>query len=105
MELITFNLTTDGKVYTCHESFEEIDEKNKKIVHKIFGEEIDEQYKDFKLIIEVIDKPDGTTAVKWTVEYEKINEDVEPPNSWMEYLSKCTRDIDAHLVKQAKVAP
>ncbi|AET02678.1 putative START-like domain-containing protein [Medicago truncatula] len=94
----------DGKVHTCHEKVEEIDEKNKKGTYKLFGGDIDEHYKDFKLIIEVIDKGDGTSAVKWTVEYVKINEDIDPPNGWMDYLCKCTRDIDAHLVKQAKVA-
>ncbi|CAJ2657170.1 unnamed protein product [Trifolium pratense] len=95
------NLHEDGKVQTCHESFEEIDEKNKKIVHKIFGPDIDKSYKIFKLIIEVFDKGDGGATVKWTVEYEKINEDIDPPYGWLEYVGKCTRDIDAHFLKQA----
>ncbi|WJX93171.1 hypothetical protein P8452_74731 [Trifolium repens] len=96
----------DGKVQTCHESFEEIDEKNKKIVHKIFGPDIDKDYKIFKLIIEVFDKDDGGANVKWTAEYEKINEDINSPYGWLEYVGKCTRDIDAHFVKEAaRLAP
>ncbi|PNX56894.1 MLP-like protein, partial [Trifolium pratense] len=91
----------DGKVHTCYESIEEVDEQNKKTIFKLFGGDIDEHYKVFKLILEVIDKSDGSAAAKWTVEYEKINEDIDPPNGWMDYLSKCTRDIDAHLVKGA----
>ncbi|MCI41437.1 MLP-like protein, partial [Trifolium medium] len=43
-------------------------------------------------------------AVKWTIEYEKKNENIDPPNGWMEYLSKGTRDIDGHLFKGEKVA-
>ncbi|AET02676.1 putative START-like domain-containing protein [Medicago truncatula] len=93
----------DGKVHTCHESLEEVDEQNKKIIFKLFGGDIDEHYKVFKLILEVIDKGDGTAASKWTVEYEKINEDIDPPNGYMEYFGKCARDIDNHLAK-AKIA-
>lgn len=47
----------------------------------------------------MIDKSDDTDIAKWTIEYEKINEDIDPPNGYMEYLSKCTRDMDSHLVK------
>jgi hypothetical protein len=89
-------------VQTCHESIEEVDEQNKKSTFKLFGGDIDEHYKVFKLILEVLDKSDGSAAVKWTIEYEKINEDIDPPNGWMDCLNKCTRDIDAHLVKVAR---
>ncbi|PNX89162.1 MLP-like protein, partial [Trifolium pratense] len=92
----------DGEVHTCNESVEEIDEQNKKITYKLFGGDI-ENYKVFKLILEVTDK-DNHAVVKWTIEYEKINEDVDTPNGWMDYLSKSTRDIDGHLLKGEKVA-
>ncbi|KAK2407614.1 MLP protein [Trifolium repens] len=93
----------DGEVHTCYDSLEEVDEQNKKLIFKLFGGDIDKHYKVFKLIIEVIDKGDHA-GVKWTVEYEKLNEDIDAPNGWMDYLSKCTRDIDAHLLKGEKVA-
>ncbi|CAI8607068.1 unnamed protein product [Vicia faba] len=89
----------DGEVHTCYESFEEVDKQNKKSTWKLFGGDINKHYKNFKLILQVIDKPDGTAVAKWTVEYEKINEDIDPPNGWMNYLSKCTKDVDAHLSK------
>ncbi|XP_058744234.1 MLP-like protein 43 [Vicia villosa] len=90
----------DGEVHTCYDSLEEVDEQNKKITWKLFGGDIDKHYKVFKLTLQVIDKADdGTAVAKWAIEYEKLNEDIDPPNGWMEYLSKCTRDIDAHLSK------
>ncbi|CAL5196483.1 unnamed protein product [Lathyrus oleraceus] len=93
-----------GEVHTCYESIEEVDEKNKKNTWKLFGGEIDKHYKAFKLTLEVVDKADGTAVAKWTVEYEKINEDIHPPNGWMDYLNQCTRDIDGHLIKRENVA-
>ncbi|XP_058745724.1 MLP-like protein 34 [Vicia villosa] len=91
------------EVHTCYETIEEVDEQNKKNTWKLFGGDIDKHYKVFKLILEVTDKADGTAAAKWAIEYEKINEDIDPPNGWMDYLSKCTKDIDVNLSK-ARVA-
>ncbi|CAK8561225.1 unnamed protein product [Lathyrus sativus] len=100
----TNDITTDGKVHTCHESIEEVDQHNKKIIWKFFGGDIGKQYKVFKFILEATDKADGTAVAKWTVEYEKISEDINPPNGYMDFLFKNTRDVDANLVKE-KVAP
>jgi hypothetical protein len=52
----------------------------------------------------VLNKANGSSAVRWTIDYEKNNEDVDTPNGWMDYLSKGTKDIDGHLVKGEKVA-
>ncbi|CAL5196485.1 unnamed protein product [Lathyrus oleraceus] len=93
----------DGEVHTCDESIEEVDEHNKKITWKVFGGDIDKQYKVFKLILEATDKADGTAVAKWTVEYEKISEDINPPNGYIDLIFKITRDVDANLVKE-KVA-
>jgi hypothetical protein len=98
------HITSDGKVHTCLETIEEVDDQNKKIIYKLFGtDDIDTHYKQFKLILEVVDKG-SHGSVNWTIEFEKVNEDVDPPNGWMDYLSKSTRDIDGHLVKGEKVA-
>ncbi|RDY11494.1 MLP-like protein 43 [Mucuna pruriens] len=91
--------TIDGKVTTCQESIESIDEQNKTIFYKLFSGDIDHQYKDFKLIFQAIDNNRGGAIIKWTVEYEKIAEDVDPPYGYIEYVHKCTSDIDGHLLK------
>ena len=98
-------MKTDGEVHTSYDSLKEVDEENKKNTWKLFGGDIGKHYKVFKLTLQVTDKADdGTAVAKWTVEYEKINEDIDPPNGWMDCLTKCTRDVDAHLIKGEKVA-
>ena len=91
--------TTDGKVTTSKETIEAIDEQNKSITYNIFDGDISQHYKVFKLILQVIEKNDGGASVKWTVEYEKINDNVEPPYGYMEYFDKCTKEMDGHLLK------
>ncbi|XP_057428193.1 kirola-like [Lotus japonicus] len=89
----------DGKVITCLERIEAIDEQNKTNKYTLFGGDVSSHYKKFTLIFQVIENNDGHDAVKWTVEYEKLREDIEPPNGYMDYFNKLTRDVDAHLIK------
>ncbi|XP_029126193.1 kirola-like [Cajanus cajan] len=87
----------DGKVHKAQETIESIDEQDKTINFKLFGGDINQQYKSFKLILQVIDKNDGGAAVKWTIEYEKINEDIDPPHGYMDYFDKSTKEMDAYV--------
>ncbi|XP_027911981.1 MLP-like protein 28 [Vigna unguiculata] len=91
--------TVDGRVETCHERIESVDEQKKRIAFKIFGEAIDAKYKVYKLIFEAIEKDDGSGAIKWSVEYEKVSEDVQPPYMYLEFYDHLTEDVDAHLLK------
>jgi len=86
-------------VTTCQESIESIDEANKTITYKLFNGDIDQHFKVFKFIFQAIDKNSGGAIIKWTIEYERVSEDVDPPYGYVEYLHKSTRDIDAHLLK------
>jgi len=90
---------TDGKVTTCHESVESVDEANKTINYKLFDGDIDHQFKLFKLIFQAIDTNSGGAIIKWTIEYERVSEEVDPPYGYIEYFHKFTIDIDGHLVK------
>ncbi|KAL2347444.1 hypothetical protein Fmac_001444 [Flemingia macrophylla] len=89
----------DGKVTTCKEKVESVDEQNKTINYKLFDGDIDNQFKDFKLIFQAIDTDHGGAVIKWSIEYEKIGEEVDPPYGYIEYVHKCTKDIDGHLLK------
>nr|ACU16259.1 unknown [Glycine max] len=91
--------TIDGKATTCLESIESIDEQNKTITYKLFSGDIDHKYKKFKVTFQAIDKDQGGAFIKWTVEYERLAEEVDPPYGYIEYLHKCTKDIDVHLLK------
>ncbi|XP_014490833.1 MLP-like protein 28 [Vigna radiata var. radiata] len=89
----------DGNVEKCLEKIESIDEEKKTINYKLFGEDIDHRFKVFNLIFQAIDKENGGAIIKWTIEYEKLNEEVHPPYGYIEYLHNGTRDIDSNLVK------
>ncbi|WVZ02099.1 hypothetical protein V8G54_022905 [Vigna mungo] len=91
--------TIDGKVTTYHESIESIDEANKRITYKVFGEDFDEKFKVFKVIFEGTPKDEGGDIIKWTIEYETTSEEVDPPFGFLEFVHKGSRDVDANLLK------
>ncbi|KAK7260761.1 hypothetical protein RIF29_27058 [Crotalaria pallida] len=88
-----------GKVSTAKERIETIDESNKTITYIAFDGDIEKDYKVFKVIFQVAEKDDGSGTVKWTIEYEKINENIEPPYGYLDCYTKITKDVDAHLLK------
>jgi len=96
--------TTDGETLTCLETIESVDEQNKTIVFKLFGEAMDDKYKVFKLTFEAIEKDGGSAAIKWSIEYERVSEDVRPPYGYIEFYDHLTKDVDAYIVKAEKNA-
>ncbi|TKY73101.1 MLP protein 43 [Spatholobus suberectus] len=94
-----WSYTIDGKVVTCKENIEVLDEENKSMTFNLFEGDVEQHYKILKVSLQVVDKEDGGAIAKWTIEYEKINENVEPPHGYLDYLTKLTKDVNDHLLK------
>ncbi|KAJ1425400.1 START-like domain superfamily [Sesbania bispinosa] len=95
-----WSYTVDGKVITCKEKIEVLDEANKSITFSFFEGDVEQHYKILKINLQVIDKENGPGAIaKWTVQYEKVNENVEPPYGYLNSLTNVTKDVDDHLLK------
>ncbi|XP_042506210.1 MLP-like protein 423 [Macadamia integrifolia] len=86
-------LTTKARV-------EDIDEENKSLKFEVFDGHIGEIYSKFKAYVQIFAK-DGKNFVKFTLEYEKLNEEIPEPINYMELAAKFNKGMDAHLV-QAK---
>jgi hypothetical protein len=94
-------IIADGKKLSAAVKIESIDDDNKAITY-LFDEELRENYKSLKGIIQVIDKEHGGGIVKWTFEYEKLKDDITgvSPDSYLNVAVKVAKEIDAHLVKE-----
>ncbi|KAJ1427923.1 START-like domain superfamily [Sesbania bispinosa] len=90
---------TDGKVTTCKKEFEVIDPQNKSFTFNLFDGDVSQQYKMLKVHLQVIEKDDGGAVAKWTYEYEKVNDDIPPPYGYLDFSTRITKDVDAHLIK------
>ncbi|KAL1568582.1 MLP-like protein 28 [Salvia divinorum] len=73
-----------------------VDEVNKSITFELIDGEVTKYFKSFKATLEA----GGVDTVKWSVEYDKANEDVPHPHSHLQFLGTMAKDIDAYLLKQ-----
>ncbi|KAI9126381.1 hypothetical protein K1719_002802 [Acacia pycnantha] len=92
---------TDGKVETCKERFEEVDEESgKSLKVDIFEGDVKERYKSFKFIIKATDKEgDGGAIAKWSFLYEKILKGIPDPKGYSDMAATKIKVVDAYLLK------
>ncbi|CAI0474442.1 unnamed protein product, partial [Linum tenue] len=58
------------------------------------------EYKELKIFVKATPKSDNTSLIHWTLDYEKLDEDVAEPFSFMEFLVHLSKDIDLHNTKK-----
>ncbi|CAK9180272.1 unnamed protein product [Ilex paraguariensis] len=89
----------DGKKKVAKEIIEAIDEEKKLVTFKVIEGDLMELYKTFIATVHV-DTQGESNVVTWTFEYEKLNENVEDPNTLMGMCINMTKDIEAHHLQQ-----
>ncbi|OVA04088.1 Bet v I domain [Macleaya cordata] len=93
-----------GRCLNGQERMTVVDDEKRLITHRVFEGEVMNDYKflDIKLAVTPKEGGDGHgSVVKWTVEYEKANEDAPVPTAYIEFVKRVTRDLNAHLHKHA----
>ena len=80
------------------EKIEIADDANKIVSYSVIDGDLASFYKNFKASLQVIPKGDGG-LVKWSLEFEKANEEVPDPNLVLEFAVKTFKDLDAYLLK------
>ncbi|XP_059592220.1 MLP-like protein 34 [Vitis vinifera] len=87
-----------GNTSSSKERVEKKDDKNKSITFKALDGEVMKDFKSVISILEVSAKDDGS-LVKWTLEYEKSNEKLLPPDAYLSLVISMSKEIDAYLLK------
>ncbi|GMI75184.1 MLP-like protein 31 [Hibiscus trionum] len=82
---------------TAKELRESVDEENRTIVYKLLEGEIGNSYKNWRSILSVTPMGEGS-LVKWTFEYEKLNDDVPEPVKYCDFHTTWSKDVDAYLL-------
>ncbi|XP_062111132.1 MLP-like protein 28 [Humulus lupulus] len=93
--------TVDGKEESFKEKVELDDENNKVTLIGIEGD-VFKHYKCFKPVYHAVPKGEGS-LVKLSIEYEKLDASVPPPNKYLDMMVGITKDIDSHFEKGAPV--
>ncbi|KAL3501890.1 hypothetical protein ACH5RR_036339 [Cinchona calisaya] len=87
----------DGKVEVFQERLK-IDEETKTINAVAVDGDCMKHYKNYVVTLQVISR-DGSSFAKFSIEYEKLNENEPTPTKYLEWLVHTGKDVDASLVK------
>lgn len=86
----------DGKYQTA-KHIVHVNEEEKWITWDLIGGDLKEFYKSFLFTVKV-DKKGEYSLVTWILEYEKVNEDVPDPDSYLDFFTKLTKGVEeSHL--------
>ncbi|CAI9296923.1 unnamed protein product [Lactuca saligna] len=96
---VIWNYKIDGKLLSSKQVLEAADEKNKSITYTpLEGDAMLQIYKSLKAHIHFTENGENN-FVTWTLEYEKINEDVPDPDALIDLAYKVTKVVELHLLK------
>ncbi|KAI3499011.1 hypothetical protein L1887_34803 [Cichorium endivia] len=90
---IVWNFMHDGKAKMLKEVIEVADDEKMFLCKKVIGGELMDAYKTFLVTIHVETKG-KENLVTWTFHYEKLNENIEDPNTLMDLCISVTKDIE-----------
>nr|KJB15293.1 hypothetical protein B456_002G178000 [Gossypium raimondii] len=92
-----WSYASEGKPQMVKEIFEKVNEKSKTMVYKLVEGDLLNSYNSWRNIITIT--PVGERSmVKWTMEFEKQNEDIPDPVGYADSLIALTKNIDAYLL-------
>ncbi|XVF43607.1 hypothetical protein PTKIN_Ptkin02bG0053300 [Pterospermum kingtungense] len=92
-----WSFVAGGKSMTAKVIVENRDDKNKTIVIRVVEGDMMDSYKSWKATLNVTPKGEGS-LVKWTMEYEKLNESIPDPVIYADFYINCTKNLDAYLL-------
>uniref|UniRef100_M1BFP6 Major latex n=1 Tax=Solanum tuberosum TaxID=4113 RepID=M1BFP6_SOLTU len=78
---------------------DDINKEKRLVTFKAFEGHVIEEYKAFKATLHIENKGDNNLVI-WTIEYEKQNEHIPEPFSYLQLATNITKDVDTHHVNQ-----
>ncbi|XP_038877477.1 kirola-like [Benincasa hispida] len=100
--VVVFHYHLGGQSLTVKCLLRVVDDVKKCIVYEIVEGDVLKIYKVFNVKLEVINgglNKVGGSFAKWTVEFEKENENVPSPESYLGLFAKISKGIDAYFSK------
>ncbi|OMO99694.1 hypothetical protein COLO4_13135 [Corchorus olitorius] len=94
-----WSYVASGNVETVKETIEAVDDESKTITVSIVEGDVKKYYKSFKSTINVLPSASGQgSLVKWTLEFEKRNENIPDPTMYTDFLVNWSKSVDSYLL-------
>ncbi|KAG6582122.1 MLP-like protein 43, partial [Cucurbita argyrosperma subsp. sororia] len=95
--ILYWHYVHDGKDCVAKTITEDVDEENNSLTWKVLEGDLGKSYKSFKMKIQCIPKDKGS-VIRYTLEYEKLHEQIPDPHTFLQLCAGIAKDIDAHLM-------
>ncbi|GMI87640.1 MLP-like protein 31 [Hibiscus trionum] len=92
-----WSYVSQGKTEMVKELYESVDDKNKKMVFKMVEGQVLSYYKSWRTVFNIMPFGQGS-LVKWSMEFEKQNDDIPDPVEYADFLVTLAKNIDAYLL-------
>ncbi|EOA34466.1 hypothetical protein CARUB_v10022006mg [Capsella rubella] len=91
----------DGEAKVAKERIEAVEPEKNLITFRVIEGDLLKEYKSFVITIQVTPKQGGRgSVVHWHVEYEKIDDKVAHPETFLEFCVHVSKEIDEHLLNE-----
>ncbi|KFK41512.1 hypothetical protein AALP_AA2G139300 [Arabis alpina] len=99
--IIFWNYVHDGEEKVAKERIEAVEPEKNLITFRVIEGDLLKEYKSFVITIQVTPKHGGSgSVVHWHVEYEKIDEKVAHPETFLQFCVHVSKDLDEHLMNE-----
>lgn len=96
--MVNFQLIVDGKQKVGKDILEAIDKEKRSLTFNMIEGDLLELYKVFKIDFHV-ETHHGIDLVTWTLDYEKLKDEVEEPLTFLGALINLSKDIESYHLK------
>ncbi|XP_019160364.1 PREDICTED: kirola-like [Ipomoea nil] len=93
-----FKYTQDGKTEIAEKVIDAIDDEKKMVKYRVTKGDPLKSYKSFILTCQV-DSNGDDHFVSWTIDYEKLKEEIPEPLTYLDFLLKMTKEMEDHHAK------
>uniref|UniRef100_A0A2P2N522 Bet v I/Major latex protein domain-containing protein n=1 Tax=Rhizophora mucronata TaxID=61149 RepID=A0A2P2N522_RHIMU len=97
--VICWTYKHDGETKIAKEVVEAIDNAKLSVTLNVIEGDLLKEFKSFKATIQATPKGEGSVVVHWTLEYEKLHDQIIDPHSVLQLAVDMSKDIDSHLSK------
>ncbi|KAM7257600.1 hypothetical protein ACFE04_013341 [Oxalis oulophora] len=95
--VILWHSLVDGKIATSKVCMTVIDHKNKRAEYNVIGGSILEGFESYKFILDNVTPKDNGCFVRWSLEFEKKNDNTPEPTVMINLLNYMSSCIEAYL--------
>ncbi|KFK44400.1 hypothetical protein AALP_AA1G252500 [Arabis alpina] len=99
--IIFWNYVHDGEAQVSKERVELVEPEKNLITYRVLEGDLMKEYKSFVNTIQVTPKQgENGSIVRWYFEYEKIDDNVAHPESFLPFFVEVVKEIDEYLLAE-----